>query len=125
MIDAKELRIGNWVSYEVEGETKISQVIPSDFIALGFDFNIFNPIPLTPELLEKAGFTSRFLGNYHIASLKNSHGCIRVEKDSMQVTIEIGDLGGNTETSIPHIKYLHQLQNLIFALTGQELEITL
>jgi hypothetical protein len=107
MIQAKELRIGNWISYNdasyqiisifLNGASIGSQIRPEEDLT---------PIELTPEILEKCG----------------------VIKDG-QLTFgylfdkEKGLFYYNTPTVI--VKYLHQLQNLYFALTGKELEINL
>ena len=79
------------------------------------------PIPLTPEILEKAGFEefpdSSGLYGYEAFTKGNCY----VE---ISPTRGIGVSIGSMETA-QSIKYLHQLQNLYFALTGEELNIKL
>ena len=112
MIQANELRIGNYV-YDVGGQ-------PSKVVRLTEEkIPLASPIPLTPEILEKAGFNLQpqrismwqrgrvkiWMGNNAIAYLKHE------DKDE---SYYIGEC-----------KSLHQLQNLYFALTGEELPIEL
>ena len=104
----EELRIGNWVIDYVTGEAgKILQINH-------VDNDIYLGIPLTPEILVKAGFAC-FNGKWkHNAWLpfliERKHGIWQV--------FNVADC---------QICYLHQLQNL-FALTNfgnEELNITL
>ncbi|MCE5225881.1 MAG: hypothetical protein LLG05_08460 [Porphyromonadaceae bacterium] len=77
------------------------------------------PIPLTPELLEKCGFKSNHPTYYYIPIEDN---CLHVYYSNN------GLYGYNVKymhAYLGEIKYLHQLQNLYFALTGEELEIDL
>ena len=82
--------------------------------------NDFNPIPLTEEWLLKFGFD--FIDDGW-ASIKTKKRFINLEislKGKRTIlynkrTIEFID--------VVHIKYIHQLQNLYFALTGMELTI--
>jgi hypothetical protein len=68
------------------------------------------PIPLTEELLLKCGFEKRVWGNvtYYNPNLD-------LDRD-----FRVRGIDWNVQ-----IKYLHQLQNLFFALTGEELEVKL
>lgn len=84
---------------------------------------VAQPIPLTPEILEKAGFDgshrgwTKDIGNpYHATWLQ------WYEEDK-EVFVSMQD----DHYYIPNAtaQYLHQLQNLYFALTGTELQIEL
>lgn len=76
----------------------------------------FEPIPLTPEILQKAGFEKD--GNGFCLSDKMSL--------SLAVTKNGGYLACWRDRSLNFvINHLHQLQNLYFALTGEELSIEL
>lgn len=79
------------------------------------DNAIINPIPITEEWLVKLGFVNRENGwmrlviceDFFYISWELLHGvCLSINFNS---------------TSLVHIKYIHQLQNLIYALTGEEL----
>lgn len=97
MIKANELRIGNWV------------MLAGTYWQIGFakeiDVHHFEPIELTPEILEKI----KFSGMIFPAQLSVSN----TGKYYWGNVVDI------------EIKHLHQLQNLYFALTGTELEINL
>lgn len=79
------------------------------------DYLPFKPIPLTEEILLKCGFRKSKSGMYLFDkfSFDLSDFEFGVESDYYYLTIS------------ENLKYLHQLQNLYFALTGQELEINL
>jgi hypothetical protein len=72
MIQAHELRIGNWVIHE--GEYKAITGVAFDMVlfeknpvyfdAYSEQVETVAPIPLTPELLGKAGFTNYFAPAY-------------------------------------------------------------
>lgn len=124
MIPANELRIGNWVKFN----NASMQVEASDILA--FDKNYLSqkllyPIPLTPELLEKAGFR-KYVGCYQLVKqgVFGDHLAIYYIPNK-GVVIDVGDQDASAEKPLPHIQHLHQLQNLIFALSGTELEIKL
>ena len=114
MIKANELRIGNWIYNPL-------QQIPFrvDFTALSnvyydnkLDKPRYEPIPLTEEILLKCGFEKKFpfyvKGNIEVRIMGNSMPCW---VSSRFVTTKD--------------QHLHQLQNLYFALTGEELNIEL
>ena len=111
-MEAKELRIGNYVysnkfvikSYGVDG-----------FINILKNIDNFTPIPLTEEWLLKFGFVFDSYGEYckGAYSLDNEY----TDKGVYNFVI-------HKETCLDiEIKYLHQLQNLYFALTNEELTI--
>lgn len=105
---ATELRIGNhilkngklhYVSYKTIRDI-ISQSVD--------DTDVYEPIQITEERLLKFGFIDRGLGDFRRSWLH----LIRNSSTSFE-----------TNCFFVKIKYLHQLQNLYFALTGEELTI--
>lgn len=122
-MDAKELRIGNWVMVvDEDSPVKVTGVWDDaiKYKESGEVAGRLKPIPLTPEILEKAGFRLGetwyihkvyYRGNFEI--LVNKHEIVYGEKTE------------NGFNSIRQLKSIHQLQNLYFALTGEELEINL
>jgi hypothetical protein len=109
MIQATELRIGNWV---YAGD-KIT-LIYIDSVCEWGERPLYG-IPLTPEILEKCGLKLNVYGHNGDREVSSCDlGCISI-LDTMEVWVN------NEEVS--HIKHLHQLQNLYFALTGKELEV--
>ena len=115
MIKANELRIGNWVN------DKIGLVTIGENGKINFA-DVYEPIPLTPEILEKCGFKTN--------KLQNLFKRVKEKTEGMKSEIHLGDyyderkyyylVGLNIR-----IIYLHQLQNLYFALTNEELIINL
>jgi len=123
---ATELRIGNWV--EIQGiQSKIILVDTEGCICENEyceDFENNNitqnlqPIPLTEEWLERFGFDSVALG-YEI---DDRFITLRPEEDEnggFDLFIMIANI--EQPMYITYIDYVHQLQNLYFALTGEEL----
>ena len=128
MIKANELRVGNIVSAPVlpRSENKCYHVItnigdnyacminlPDGFSQL-MPFEDIEPIPLTGEILWKCGFFND--GSYF--SIKIGECYLTIDKYDFSWTIGISYEANGTFLKI---KYLHQLQNLYFAMSGEEL----
>lgn len=79
----------------------------------------FKPIPLTEEWLIKFGFIDRY-GSYRVFELYKIYATF-YNNNNPVVSIDYGHHSEGSE-DLDHIKYVHQLQNLHFALTGKELE---
>jgi len=114
MIRANELRIGNLVWEDYGGYYEVLMVSPNSVdlvkplmsISGRYLIEQINPILLTEEWLLKLGFNK--FKNYNDFSRKG-------------VIIHGRKRGFVLRKSVPVIKYVHQLQNLYFALTGEEL----
>lgn len=90
-----------------------------------FKFNEVNGIELTPEWLVKLGFDkSDYRGEYDEFCLyeKESFNIAFNENNSGCISISAGDYSEDGSL-LKHIKYVHQIQNLYFALTNKELKI--
>lgn len=112
-MEIRELRIGNW--YEWHG--KQSQITLSDFIEeyeTGQSFFHKHPIPLTEEWLVKFGF------EWSIAHQAHHLEGFAYVIDICQLYCRVIKYKRNGEV-LTSIKHVHQLQNLYFALTGEEL----
>jgi hypothetical protein len=119
-----ELRIGNWVNGEfANGELKPFQIFRIDG---NDDCYGLEPIPLTPELLEKCGFVRSQDEDENSLTLVNGRKTFKwVEgNDDDYFLIYQTDCGLDYNTAF-ELEHLHQLQNLYYALTGEELEINL
>lgn len=117
MINANELRIGNALLYK--GEIIIVKMFSPHTVYYGSDkqqsLNFIDPIPLDPGILEACGYKK--LGDRYF----NQEADIGVIG-----WVRPGEYCLNSIPIIsPNIKYLHQLQNLFFALKGQELTVNL
>ena len=101
---ATELRIGNWVLSPTEGEIQIENGWQID------EGEEVEPIPLTEEWLVKFGFENNSMN-------LDEEGFLHLDISFIGgVNVYINDM------EYPNINYVHQIQNLYFALTGQELQ---
>ncbi|HVS98566.1 MAG TPA: hypothetical protein VHE54_18870 [Puia sp.] len=74
------------------------------------------PIPLTPKVLEKCGFRN-FVREEWIITYGNTHTDFEFTHDGLKLR--------HPSPSRVSIRYLHQLQNFFYAISGQELQIEL
>lgn len=118
---ASELRIGNWITNTIDKEIFPCELGDLENLLNGWES--YQPIPLTEEWLKRFGFEfiKCFVNNkewkvtdYYKGTQKhglklskglNNPECFYFFQDNIGLKI----------------KYVHQLQNLYFALTGQEL----
>lgn len=116
MIQAKDLRIGNMVDTDegVKGFTPSMMfgMYNTEVLSVEQFDSRYRPIPLTEEWLIKFGFV------LHGGSNKFAH-----KEDFWELENEENGLGWYCCHLECSVKYVHQLQNLYHALTGQELEI--
>lgn len=125
----EELRIGNLVEVFDESPTKVL-AISDKYIALRFDstkymmaeLNQIVPIPLTDEWLVKFGFEKYTSNHYYISVLQRGRVHVYLETNFSDASVELGNISGYA-FGYPKVKHVHQLQNLYFALTGEELTI--
>lgn len=138
MIKVAELRIGNFVSngtdnyallsFSLNGEPGIDLVpCNSESIDLcrNAEWKQIHPIPLTAEILEKAGFEKKS-GLLSYKYFEYSGKTIDLHLQQMgDFFIRVMVTQFCTYQWPQEIKYVHQLQNLTFAISGKELEIIL
>lgn len=114
---ANELRIGNWVLSK-DMPVQIEEIKPETIRYCFGEFSIsyIEPINLTEEWLVKFGF-SHISKNDYQSPYKFLIFDIKL--------LCFADIQDNNERifSPIDVKYVHQLQNLYFSLTGEELEI--
>jgi len=145
MIHAKELRCGNKVQ-TLLGETITVQQIHSNTLIYDTEIKVTQemasvgksykttyytqvvevvkeaefqeilPIQLTPKVLEKCGFRN-YVREEWILKVGNSHLDFQFNEEGLRLRQPIP-----SQTGIHH---LHQLQNFLFFITGQELETEL
>jgi hypothetical protein len=131
MINAMELRLGNSILYKSNG--RISMVpcgyMHFELLSKG-DANSFYPVLLKPELLVKCGFIENtdyplfpqarefILLLPIIGSHKNQiYGYVKSNAECFVRATVNGAVASN------NFFHLHQLQNLYYMLTGEELEV--
>ena len=112
-MNANQLMIGNWVSrlgYYKQIKSIEKGCGEIDYVGVGevFTSNQIDPIPLTEEWLEKFGF------------VKHSGGYL--SKDSV-IELTFDFLVWKPNIKRLKVLYVHQLQNLYFAITGEELTV--
>lgn len=124
-IKAEDLRIGNYLDrnglMQVTAIHKAKIKIYDHFNKMQHEYffmaDTFNGLPITEELLLKAGFERAFT---HSVYPKYVHPDglhqIAPREDGVFVYRVPG-------VSLVDIRYIHQLQNLYFALTGKELTL--
>ena len=119
-LTANELRIGNLVLFsdnstifEVTGIEIGGLYVKNQVEQTWIEIYTFEPIPLTEEWLLRLGFDKLGIVYYIIKKV--------IEINYFNGIVGIDIRGQYVGT--PHIKYVHQLQNLYFALTGEELTI--
>lgn len=123
MIDTNELRVGSYVN-SIFGQTTVYSVSVHKVLIYSADKKTIHngtkhgikPISLTPEILEKCGFEHKILGDEEIDGgeshyIKNNIWFCHVDNDWY--------LSGAIEHK--PFNFLHQLQNLYYALAQTEL----
>jgi len=124
-IKPEELRIGNlfWFKEPIEPAhivvseiNKTSVVFDYNNLPLSLSFSQFKPILLTLEWLERFGFEKKpksewyKMGSYRVRDFRGVYPfCLRTTGAFL------------SETCLCEIQYVHQLQNLVYALTAKEL----
>jgi hypothetical protein len=111
-----ELRIGNYVNSEKYNTAKVDAIIFDAIFVDGFDepeeLTDISPIPLTEDWLLKFGFVE--VGDRYYDWIKGEIGFANDIPDASYdlVSYDFHDC---------KIKYVHELQNLHFSLTGKEI----
>jgi hypothetical protein len=134
MIQANELRLGNYVMRKtvIDALDNGNVYLPCDILMLKDCFLLqenwaFKPIPLAPEIIEKCGFKDSYPGH------TPTDGAVMNKRfENARMILEINEdresgvwrFSNWFPTKVP-VKYLHQFQNIVFLLTGEELEINL
>lgn len=117
-IKPNELRIGNYIKHggavviveEVLKEGAMVKFLPNQ---TGNMFDGMKPIPITEEWLIRFGFKIRSNPNNPDNSFFWDNGEVKMIQSDKLYCSDI--------VSTIEIKHVHQLQNLYFALTGEEL----
>lgn len=123
-MNAHELMLGNYVNTNRahgRGQKQLKKVqINLHYLQqIENNCNYIEPIPLTEEWLLK--FNGKFKDISHRTECFFNSCCFEIYLDKNEITL-IYTGGEGVELSNP-IRYLHQLQNLYFALTGTHLTL--
>ena len=133
MINANELRLGNYLMQKMQTKIVTTRCTHQHFeMASKGETKDLYPVVLKAELLEKSGFTENkdypllpdareFRMVLAIPGSNKNEICAYIKNNKEC-------FGRATVNNLPvshNFYYLHQLQNLYFALTGEELRIPL
>lgn len=124
--DIKELRVGNLLT-TIKGtkhykrELEVENIIDNNTnldepltLVNGYETHEIKPIPLDDEVMERLGFTSKWT--------KGVFGVATTSEHSDYVFYQECEENGIAYFPKP-LKYVHELQNMYYALTGEELTI--
>ncbi len=130
MIQNKDLRIGNIISIKRNYQIEFNEVIgiSDDNVSITslldggnfprMELDLLQPIPLSPEILEKCGFEK---DRYGFGFSNSNFSLYWTEKRPERF---LPCWKENVSSDI-NLRYLHQLQNCFYVLTGEELTIKL
>lgn len=134
MIKPNELRIGDVATKWVKTPNGIEHQVRApynltidDLVECSKGLAIFKGVELTEEILLKCGFVEmNNNGQNHYKNMSSPHLALFPDEDSNNSYLLFYYWGGQ-ETNLTDscITSLHQLQNIYFALTGEELNVEL
>jgi len=123
-MEAKEFRLGNYAKDQFDQLITVSAIDYKDCLdnEIGdIPVYVLQPIPLTEEWLLKFGFSCSFISDPQERGA--TKGYFKEEIRIIQINEDIEEfiIGGH-DFPIKDLKYVHQIQNIYFSLTGQELD---
>lgn len=126
MISASELRIGNILNYRIEGDRfKPYAIVALDILNASKYINQFNfhysPVVLTDQVLLDCGFDKLVIDRDISYQLPFKNYMFMFTKNDFLV-FGIQGVANYEWAEGVVIKHLHTLQNLFYALNGEELE---
>ncbi len=135
MLKGKELRIGNWIAMlsetsitediyttkQIASGSEIDQITKMLQISNGNGLIAYKAILITPQILLQFGFKKGTKADYY-TEFVNSVGDVK----KLYIGIDEGSFFWGIEEelkSVPveKIRFLHQLQNIYYSLSGHEL----
>lgn len=136
-MQVNELRIGNYLNH-INYDFHEDEIIPDGtydlhivdietlmFLEGKMDYYTksgFQPIPLTEEFILKFGFED-ITGIDYILNIDVDFKIILIPADGFYCQLDKAEHSGWQSVSLNKIEYVHQLQDLHFALTQTELRI--
>ncbi len=132
MIESNELRLGNWVKWE-DSPVKTIAIKKNKLDVLvksgdkqhikNLDYNQISPYPVSPELLAVNGFKKNLLfPHLHAYTHEKYHLNINIVGHISEISF--GLIPQNMGMIFQQNISLHQLQNLFYVLTNNELQVT-
>lgn len=148
MINPQELRIGNLLQVDVPAKShalhfahgaivpvtevcnpkyEVIEVLTPKGVCQSWPIQSLSPIPLTEEWLKRVGFCKSSTGFMQLSFTKSVECFEWYRSDMCGVIFTEEGLSGFVWFGGDHVQaaldYVHQLQNLFYCLTGQELDI--
>jgi len=126
MLRVTELRIGNWIDKVSDDRSTTTTIVVDEDLLVSLkkganDINFLSLIPITAEILKRAGLNER-------TDINSPMGNKFFEAEGQLIKV----YADNNDTWIMHtglvmdsIRYLHSLQNIYFDYTGKPLKITI
>lgn len=111
MIEANELRVNNW--YLLDGKPFQLTLEAFEQVIVFKTMDRLEPIVLVPEVIARCSSSFAFAEDFR-CELGNDHDISKVWIEQYAEGLQ----------PLKHILYLHQLQTLHYALTGEELPFT-
>jgi hypothetical protein len=127
----EEIRIGNYLDrnglmevFQISAKSHMPSIRIYDhvnkcYIDHSFNLQSFNPIPLTEEWLLKFGFAKNSVSRYPFYWHEWGTNGVQIIRYSDIYQKYVFELGAGLDKVLDHV---HQLQNLYFALTSEELQ---
>jgi len=121
MLDAKDLRIGNLIKWISTNTVEVVQEINSCgkyHLINNVQITDAEPIELTEEWLLRFGFERHELDNWFYLKIINDWTRLNININGSVCELSISNHG-----AVINVAYVHQLQNLYYALTQTELTL--
>jgi len=121
MLDAKDLRIGNLIKWISTNTVEVVQEINSCgkyHLINNVQITDAEPIELTEEWLLIFGFERHELDNWFYLKIINDWTRLNININGSVCELSISNHG-----AVINVAYVHQLQNLYYALTQTELTL--
>lgn len=131
MIKLNEVREGNWVMLDNERVwnkryNRTNQQITIDtLLEISSKQDYYSPIPLSKEFLVKNRFIEEINGHFCCKLMTHELELIESNGDFYPIYIQFAELSSENEqrVGLNLINNVHQLQNLYYFLTGNELGV--
>lgn len=124
MINVNELRIGNKLEWNKQ-EFNVCRIFNQNEGVENENWtkpcSELHPIPLTEEWLVKMGFEYSVSTVSYSIFFDDYNGVLRIKPIGTELNVWMKR--NNRTIRLVEVKYVHQLQNLYFTLTGEELTI--
>jgi len=133
MLTSQELRIGNLLYYHLtEDVCEVNYIGEKSFdckTELGsMAHGVYDPIPLTKEWLLKIGFDKEKDHKWKDGSITPEIYVFKsyfIEFTNIYTVVVLARMNRSGGEFIRSVKFVHEIQNLIFALTGEELKVNI